>query len=270
MGSATRQARAAAKLALTALAGSAGFASTGLQVGEELFAAGEAIGGSKQLRRVLVDPSASEREKKAVIASVFGSRLSAPVTGLLASLVQQRWSDPADLLSGLEELGLRAIAESADAGTDIEAELFAFAEVVSSDPQLELAVGGRLGDPEAKSGLVGRLLAKTGSPQTIAIVRHLVRQPRGRRIGPLLAQAASIVADQAGMHVATVTTAVPLSAAQLERLRERLSAGYGRQLLVNQVVDTTVLGGVRVQVGDDIIDGSVLSRLNELRLRLAS
>jgi F-type H+-transporting ATPase subunit delta len=270
MGSATRQALAASRLALSALGGNIDLAKDGLRIGEELFAAGHVIGDSKQLRQLLADPSTGADEKKAIVAKVFGPRLGPAVTGLLATIAATRWSTPDDLLSGIEELGLRSVAESAARGTDIESELFTFGTAVSSDSELELAVGSRLGDKDAKVALVETLLSGKVSEQTVAIVRHLVRQPRGRRIGPSLAQAAGIVADQANMHVATITTAAPLASAQLERLRSRLSQSYGRELMVNQVVDAAVLGGVKVQIGDDIIDGSVLSRLQDLRLPLAS
>ena len=268
MGSATRQALAASRLALSALGGNLDLAKDGLRIGEELFAAGHVIGDSKQLRQLLADPQAEE--KKAIVASVFGPRLGSAVTGLLATIAATRWSTPDDLLSGIEELGLRSVAESAAGGPDIESELFTFGAAISSDPELELAVGSRLGDKDAKVALVETLLSGKVSEQTVSIVRHLVRQPRGRRIGPSLAQAAAIVADQANMHVATITTASPLASAQLERLRSRLSQSYGRELMVNQVVDSAVLGGVKVQIGDDIIDGSVLTRLQDLRLQLAS
>jgi F-type H+-transporting ATPase subunit delta len=270
MGSATRQALAASRLALTALGGNVDLTADGLRIGEELFAAGDVIGDSKQLRQLLADPSTEADEKKAVVTSVFGSRLSPAVTGLLATVAASRWSKSGDLLGGIEELGLRAVAESAGNDTDIERELFAFGAAVSSDAELELAVGSRLGDPDAKVALVEGLLGGKVSEQTVAIVRHLVRQPRGRRIGPSLAQAAAVVADQANMHIATITTAAPLASTQLERLRSKLSQSYGRELMVNQVVDAAVLGGVKVQVGDDIIDGSVLTRLQDLRLQLAS
>jgi F-type H+-transporting ATPase subunit delta len=69
--------------------------------------------------------------------------------------------------------------------------------------------------------------------------------------------------------VATVSSARPLAAAQLERLEKGLAAQYGRALRLNQVVDPAVIGGLRVQVGDDVIDGSIASRLGELRLQLA-
>lgn len=270
MGSATRQALAASRLALTAVGGNIDLAKEGLRIGEELFAAAQVVSDSKQLRQLLADPSTAADEKKAIVASVFGPRVGSAVTGLLATVAEHRWSKPDDLLGGIEELGLRAVAESAGRGSDIESELFAFSAAVATDSQLELAVGSRLGDPDAKVALVETLLSGKVSEQTIAIVRHLVRQPRGRRIGPSLAQAAAIVADQANMHVATITTAAPLASAQLERLRSKLSESYGRELMVNQVVDAAVLGGVKVQIGDDIIDGSVLTRLQDLRLQLAS
>ena len=66
-----------------------------------------------------------------------------------------------------------------------------------------------------------------------------------------------------------ITTAAPISAAQQERLIALLSARYGRPVAVNTVIDPAVVGGLRVQIGDDVIDASVASRLNDLRLRLA-
>jgi F-type H+-transporting ATPase subunit delta len=139
---------------------------------------------------------------------------------------------------------------------------------VSSDAQLELALGSKLGSDEAKSALVTSLLGKA-SPQTVAIVRQLVLQPRGRRIGELLRNAASIVADQAGESIATVTSATPIGTAQLARLQKGLAASFGRDLAINLVVDPTIIGGLRVQVGDDVIDGTVARKLAELRLQMA-
>ena len=140
---------------------------------------------------------------------------------------------------------------------------------MASDAELELALGSKLSPAASKVQIVDRLLAGNASPQTVAIVNHLVQQPRGRRIGELLRHAAGVVAEQRGFEIATVTTATPLSTAQLERLVRGLEAQYGRALRVNTIVDPAVLGGVRVQIGDDVIDGSVASRLSSLRQKLA-
>jgi F-type H+-transporting ATPase subunit delta len=151
---------------------------------------------------------------------------------------------------------------------DIPGELFAFGRLVAGNAELELAVGSKLGDPAAKAALVSQLLDGRASEQTIAIVRHLVQQPRGRRIGALLRHAADIVADQSSLAVATVTVAVPLSESQLDRLRRGLASRYG-DLRINQIVDPAVVGGVRVAVGGEVIDDTVATRVKELRLQLA-
>jgi F-type H+-transporting ATPase subunit delta len=263
MGSATREALASAKRALEGVS-----AKDALTAATQLFEAGRVIGESAQLRAALADPAADAAAKQSVIGALF-SGLGAPAKSLLTGIAGSRWSTQDDLLAGIEEIGIRAAAVSAGKGVSLEDELFSFGAAVSSDAELELAVGSKLGSPAAKAALV-RSLLKKASPQTLAIVEHLVQQPRGRRIGELVRSAASIVADQAGLSVATVVSAVPLSAAQLDRLRAGLAKQHGRDLRINQVVDPSIIGGLRVQIGDDVIDGSVSTRLTDLRIRLAS
>lgn len=263
MGSATRDALSASRAALGALQ-----SQVDLSVGQELFSAGRVIGESAQLRAALADPSAASAAKSAVVEKVF-SGLGPVARQLLVVVSGNRWSSEDDMLAGIEELGLRAIAETATDSIPIEAELFAFGTAVSSNADLELAVGSKLGSSASKAALIEALIGTKVSAQTVAIVSHLVQQPRGRRIAELLRTAARVVADQAGLSIATVTTASPLTVAQVDRLAAGLAQSYGRQLRINQVVDAAVIGGVRVQIGDDVIDGSVASRLNELKLQLA-
>lgn len=263
MGSATREALAASRAELSAIG------AVDLATADELFFAGRTAGESAQLRSILSDTSTDAAEKHTVLAAVFGSTLGAKSMRLLETVVGNRWSSQGELLAGIEEIGLRAAAESAGPNATIEAELFAFGAAVSSDAQLELAIGSKQGGRDAKLALVDSLLAAKVSAQTLSIVRQLVLQPRGRRIGELLSNAAAIVADQAGNSVATVTSAGPLSHAQLARLHEGLAATYGRPLTINLVVDPSIIGGLRVQVGNDVIDGTVARKLSELRLQLA-
>lgn len=260
MGSATREALSASKAALAA-AGKADLAT-----GQQLLSAGRVIGDSAQLLAALVDPGAETADKVSIVNAVFTS-LGATAKSLLGTVVSQRWSSGDDLLAGIEELGFRVLADSASGG--IEDELFAFGSAVTSDPELELAVSSKLGSAAAKSALVTRLLGGKASAQTLAIVNHLVQQPRGRRIAGLLRDAATIVADQAGYAIATVTTASAIDEKQLTRLAKALATD-GRELRINHVIDPTIVGGIRVQLGDDVIDGTIATRLNDLRLQLAS
>lgn len=265
MASSTRHAIEAARATLDAQGGV-----PTLETAEQLLAAARIIEHSVQLRAMLADASTPAEEKSAIVTAVFGSRFGQPALEILISAAQQRWSSGRDLLTGIEELGIRAATRSAAGGSDLESELFAIGRAVASDAELELALGSKLNAVSSKTQLLDTLLASKTAPQTLVIVRHLVQSPRGRRIGVLVRLAASIVADEAGLAVATVTSARRLDDALLDRLRAGLSRNFGRDLKLNPVVDPRVIGGIRVQVGDRVLDASVSSRLHDLRLQLST
>lgn len=242
--------------------------SVDLTSGIEILSAGRAIAGSPQLLGVIADATADPAGKKVIVDRVFAGQ-SDVTRAVLTAVVASRWSSRSDLLAGIEDAGIRAIASTAASESSIEAELFAFETAVRSDASLETAIGTRLGSPSQKAALVERLLAGKTSRQTIEILSHLVQQPRGRRIGELVRDASQIVADQADKLVATVITASALSEAQASRVARGVATKYGRDVSINYVVDPQVLGGVRVQVGGDVIDGTVSSRISALKLQLA-
>lgn len=262
MGASTRTALAAATAQLDAVK------DVKLTTGEQLLAAGRAIAGSAQLRAVLTDSSVDASRKSDLIGRLFTS-LDATAAKLLVGIVESRWSNGDELVDGIETVGIRALGEAAGEKAGIEGELFAVGRAISSDAELELALGSKLGDPAGKAAIITKLIAKKASPATVAILTHLVQSPRGRRIGELVSGAAETVAEASGRMLATVTAAAPLSDAQHTRLASALAAQYGREVRVDVIVDPAVLGGLRVQVGDEVVDGTVASRLTELRLQLA-
>ena len=236
MGSATAQALAASTQTLAAAK------DVTLETARELFAAARAVGESSPLSGALADPSAPTSARQNVVS---------------------------ELIDGLEELAIRA-ATIAESGADIEGELFGFSRVIAANPELELALGSRLGGEDAKAALVERLLVDaSASAPTALIVTSLVRQPRERRVRQLLGRAMRIVSSQRGRLVATVHTATELSDAQRTRLGQTLSQRYGGQVSLNVVIDPSVVGGLRVQIADDVIDGSISARLADLRQKLA-
>lgn len=261
MGSATTQALAETTAALSAAR------DVDLTVARELFLAARELGDSAQLTGALADSAAAPAARVKVITDVFGSSMAPTTVSLLSDAVQKRWSSPADLVDGIEELAVRAAAVSSTA--DVEAELFEFSRTVAAHSDLELALGSRLGDAATKGALVESLLTGRASEATVVIASSLVQQPRERRVRQLLSRAIRIVADERGRAVATVTAATALTAAQQERLTAVLRQRYGSEISLNIVVDPTVVGGLRVQIADDVIDMSVSSRLADLRQRLA-
>lgn len=262
MGSATTQAVAATTAALDAAA------DVDLDVARELFAAARTVGDSSQLSGALADSAAPAEARRNVVLAVFGPTVKPTTASLLATVVAQRWSSSDDLVEGIEELAVRATAV-ADANSDIEGELFAFSRTVADNAELELALGSRLGDSTSKGALIETLFTGRASEAATLIVSSLVRQPRERRVRQLLSRAMKLVADQRGRTVATVVAAAPLSGAQSERLVAALTKRYGKRVALNTIVDPGVVGGLRVQIADDVIDASVSSRLADLRQRLA-
>ncbi len=262
MGSATTQALAATEEALRAVSG------LDLDVARELFAAARAVGGAPQLSGALADNAAALPLRKKVLADVFGAAYSPATLSLLSTAVEQRWSRASDLVDGIEELAVR-VAAASDAAADVEGELFAFSRTIAANPELELALGSRLGDAAAKGVLIESLLGGRASAATTLIVSSLVQEPRERRVRQLITAAMNTVADQRGRTVATVVSAAPLADAQIDRLSSALSKRYGTEVTLNTVVDPSVVGGLRVQIGDDVIDGSVSTRIHDLRQRLA-
>ncbi len=261
MGSATTQALAASTQALAAAK------DVTLDTARELLAAARAVAESSQLSGALADPAAPAVARQNVVAAVFGG-FSQDAQSILRAVVAERWSSASELVDGVEELAIRVAAIAAPQ-TDIGGELFGFSRVIAANPELELALGSRLGGEDAKAALVEKLLAGGVSDATSLIVSSLVRQPRDRRIRQMLTRATRIVASQGERVVATVHTAKPLTDAQRTRLSAALSQRYDGTVSLNEVLDPAVVGGLRVQIADDVIDGSISARLADLRQKLA-
>jgi F-type H+-transporting ATPase subunit delta len=262
MGSATRESLARATAALADAQG------VTLSVGEQLLEAGRVIERTPQLRSALADPTFEPQQKAKLVRTIFTS-LQPEAVELLGGIVASRWSTPTEQLDSIEEIGVRAIARAHGHDGVIESELFAFAAAIESDAELELALGSKLGDPSRRVAVVDKLIQGQASDATLVLARYSVQSLRGRRLGELIAHIADIVADDGDAIVADVTAAAAPTAAQLKTLHGVLAAKYGRAVRFNLTIDRELVGGLRVQVGDEVIDGSIAGRLTDLRLRLA-
>lgn len=99
---------------------------------------------------------------------------------------------------------------------------------------------------------------------------RLVTAPRGRSLEAGLESLSKLAAERRDRMVAVVTSAVPLSDPQKQRLGAALAKLYGRQMHLNLDVDPEVLGGIRVLVGDEVINGSIADRIEDAGRRMAS
>lgn len=257
MGSASRSALAVARGVLDAQQ------QEGL--GNELLEAATQLAASTGLVAALTDPAATAESKQELVSKVF-AQAGEGTRQVLLSAAGERWSHSDEFIAGVEELGVRAEAQSSP---NLDEELLAMESVISDNHELELSLGSKLGEASAKVKAVETLFSGKVSPAAVAVLAHVVSQPRGRRVGRVLRDFAGIVADQSGALLATVSVAKPLDEARLARLQELLGSQVGRAVKLTTVIDPSLVGGVRIQVGDHVIDGSVKARLDDLRLQLA-
>ena len=110
-----------------------------------------------------------------------------------------------------------------------------------------------------------KLLEGKVAPETLTLARQAVVSPRGRRFDRTIEAYLDIASARREQQTATVTSAVPLSDGERERLAAGLAAIYGGKVHVNTVVDPRVLGGVKVEIGDEVIDGTVIRKLDGAR-----
>ncbi|ABK52423.1 ATP synthase F1 subcomplex delta subunit [Acidothermus cellulolyticus 11B] len=243
------------------------------EVGTQLFSVTAILDEHPALRRALSDPAVEPGRKVSLADRLFGERIGETARRLVATVVRARWSRVRDLSDALETLGVLALlvaAERSRAVDDVEDELFRFGRIVASRPELRDALANRTLPVENKVRLVERLLADRAHPVTVALVTQLVRHPRGRTPEEGFADFSGIAARFRQRLVARVTTAVALTDDERSRLRRALSELYGRDVHLHVEVDPRIGGGVVVQLGDEVIDGSIASILAETRQRLAS
>ena len=270
MNGASREALAAARERLDALTDS-----TSVDAGrlaDELAAVTALLHREVSLRRVLTDPAQAGEAKAELVQRLIGGQVGGETADLLAGLVRSRWSQSRDLVDALEELAATAdLTAAQQAGTldNVEDELFRFGRIVSGSTELRAALTDRKATASAKSELLRSLLGGRTAATTERLVKRLVTAPRGRSLEAGLESLSKLAAERRDRMVAVVTSAVPLSDPQKQRLGAALAKLYGRRMHLNLDVDPEVLGGIRVQVGDEVINGSLADRIGDAERRLA-
>ncbi|QFQ30633.2 F0F1 ATP synthase subunit delta [Janibacter melonis] len=262
---AVRQGRAAFDAALPTVADKAVLA-------DELFAVTALLDDNATLRRALADPSREGSDKAALAQRLLAGKVSEAASSIVSALVAGRWSQERDLSDTTERLAVEASlvgAEQEGRIDTVEDELFRFERVVAASPELRDTLTNRQGDAAGKAEVVSTLLREKAAPESVRLARQAVLAPRGRRFDTVLDTYLRYAAARREQLTAVVTTAAPLTTEQTGRLASALQRIYSKPILVQQLIEPDVIGGIRVQVGDEVVDGTVLRRLDEARRHLA-
>ncbi|MDO8108272.1 F0F1 ATP synthase subunit delta [Isoptericola sp. b441] len=240
-------------------------------LGAQLFAVVDALIASASLRRAMSDPARSGEDKAGLVRSLLGAA-DERTADVVAELARRRWSDDEDLVDAVEELAADAVLASAqDAGRleVVEDELFRFERLLVSEREVRRALVDQGAPAESRAQLARSLLDGKVEPTTVQLVARAAFCPRGRTMVRMLRRLIRLAARRRQMLVASVTAATALSDAQRSRLAELLQRSYGSKVHLTVAVDPQVIGGLRIQVGSQVVDSTVLSRLDDVRRRLA-
>ena len=196
----------------------------------------------------------------ALLSDVLGGSVDATAKDLVAALVAGRWSAPGELRDATERLAvdtLLAAAEKRGTLGDVEDELFRFGQIVDGSPELAAAIGDSTVDPARRAGLADGLLGGKTDEVTRRLAVRAVYGFGGRSFAAALTRLVELVAERRHRSIAYVTVAAPLSDDEEQRLGAKLSELYGREVSLKTTVDPTILGGIRVRIGDDLYDASL-------------
>ncbi|QDB80057.1 F0F1 ATP synthase subunit delta [Georgenia sp. 311] len=243
----------------------------GRELGSQLYEVADALAGSGSLRRALTDPGRTGDAKARLVGALFDGKVAPEVVDLLAGMVRSRWSREEDLGLAVEELAAASVlsaAQSRDALLEVEEELFHTERLLASSRELRAALAERDVDPQRRAALLDSLIA-AASPETRLLVHRMVTTPWAGSLISALRHVGELAAARRDRLVAGVTAAAPLTQEQEARLGRILEGAYGRSVQINVGVDPAVIGGMRIQVGAEVIDGTTLARLQDARRRFA-
>lgn len=241
-----------------------------LKLAGELFALVDVLDHNGTLRRAVTDSSRDAAARQGIVNSVFDGKISSQAMAVLTNAVAQRWSEDSDLADALERAAVLAVIASAQSRGGVDAldevlnELLTFVRTVDSNAQAQEALSDHQASKEAKKKLAVALGGPATTAEGVLLLERVGSNPRGLYAARAADEFAEIIVKRQNRYIARVTSAINLSQAQLERLGRALNAVYGRELKLDVSVDPAVLGGLRVQVGDEVIDGTVETRMSDL------
>jgi len=151
---------------------------------------------------------------------------------------------------------------------EVEDELFRFARSFESSDALRNALTDEMIPADKRQAIVEDLLDSRTTTTTAQLISMVVGSGRGRDLPAIIDHLVQRASSAKNLEVAEVRTAVALSADQQARVAAALANATGKQVNLKVVVDPSVLGGIVATVGDTIIDGSVRTRLDQLKARL--
>ena len=245
-------------------------ASTHATVAHDLNEVLRTLQDNPALARALTDPAVVAGAKASLISHVFPALADASKDALTPAWTMT-WDSTSALMRWVESESVTAAwMWAADLGTLRQSidEVFAFGQMVYRDHELRATLTDRRVDVEKRQQLAKDLFSPTMAEPSVEVAMAAVSSRRGT-IDDAVNAFLKLGADLAGGKLAVVTVAKPMADEQKNRLGDVLQARMGSKIIVEEIVDPSVLGGVRVECGAEVIDSTMTARLETARRNFA-
>lgn len=228
------------------------------------------------LAKLLVKPPANTEEESRqnrLAESLLSGKISQPAYQIVETAISQRWSAEQDLVVVLQHVARLALLSRAERFRDseeVEDQLFRFGRILSDRPLLSKLLADYTTPVEQRLTLLNNVLDKAGSVNSVtrALLSQTVEVLHGEHVDDAVLELAELAAARRGEVVANVAAAADLTESQRTRLSDVLTRIYGHPVSVQLEIKPELLGGLQINVGDEVIDGALSSRLAAARTGL--
>lgn len=239
------------------------------RIGNELFVITSLLDGNVRIERALTDVSRPLEDKVAVLNTLLGDQVHPMTMEIMTEVVRRRWSRVADIANAVEDFGVDAMmyyADATDSTLQVSIELAELHSALLNTPVVRAKLYDETVPSEARVKFFHKLFDGKGlNKVTMRLAEHATENLRRRRYLETIQWLINKLSRHMGESMVIVTTATPLKQEQIDKLIAVYSKKIGRAVHINSVVDPSVLGGMRVQVGDEVTDNTVVAQLENLQ-----
>ena len=244
------------------------------RIGNELFSVTNVLDRNIRLERALTDPSRPVEDKVALLNKLVGDQAHEMTMEILTDLVGRRWSRVSDIANAVEDFGVDGMmyyADATDATLQVSIELAELHSALLNLPVIRSGLSSDHAPAEARIKLLYALVGnKDLNKVTMRLAEHAACNPRNRRYLSTIHWLINKFSRHMGESMVTVTTAAPLNQEQVDKLIAVYSKKLGRPVHINSNVDPTVIGGMRIEIGDEVTDNTVVAQLQQMQRRVTN
>jgi ATP synthase F0 subunit b/ATP synthase F1 delta subunit len=241
---------------------------------EELVSVAQLLTHEVVVTRYLATRAEDSSPRIRLIESLLSGKVGDSALEVLRIAVSERWSDSPDLIVAVQHIARQAFlvrAERAGQIDEVADQLFWFSRILDVQPRLATLLGDTSVPAEERLKLLRNVLGRAGhnvNPIAASLLAQTVELLQGEPADDAILRLAGVAVARHGEVVARVNAAAELSDAQRTRLTEVLSRVYNHPVTVQMHIDPGLLGGLAISVGDEVIDGTLSSRLARAHTQL--